>query len=141
MIKWYNYYKDDNYIKCRSLCDILVGCSLNQGMWWHGYDIRVICRSIFHWAWPTLEHFAVKDCSDGIWAYVSLWPEATLVTYMQLIILWCRTIQIFNSVMKGYWVQSSTYEVWVWVKMGLIAPSKIRDDTSLCFNLAKFWSK
>ena len=140
-IKWYNCYKNDNCIECRSLCAILVDCPLNQDVWWHRYGIRMICRSIFHWAWPLSKHSAVKSYSDGIWIYVFLWPEIALVTCKQLTVLWCQTIQISNSMMEGFWVQSSTCEVWVRVKMGLIAPSKIRVDASLYFNLAKFWSK
>ena len=141
MTKWYNCYKDNNYIECRSLYTILVGCSLNQGVWWHRYGIWVICRSTFHWAWPLSEYSAIKGCSDGIWVYVSLWPKIALVTYKQVTVFWYWTIWIFNSMIENFWVQSSTCEVWVWVKMGLTAPSKIEDDASLCFNLVKFWSK
>ena len=137
MIKWYNYYKNDNCIECRSLYAILVGCPFNQGMWWHRYGIWVICRSIIHWAWPLSEHSAVKGCSDRIWVYVFFGPETVLVTYKQLTMLWCRTTRISNSMMEDFWMQSSTYEVWVRVKMRLTTPSKIEDDASLYFNLVK----
>ena len=32
---------------------LLVDCSLNQDVWWHGYGTRMIYRSTFHWA----DHF------------------------------------------------------------------------------------
>ena len=59
-----------------------------------------------------------------IWVYMSLRLEITMVTCKQLIVLWCRTIWIFNSVMKSFWIQSSTYKVSVWVKIKLILLNK-----------------
>ena len=52
----------------------------------------------------------------------------------QLTVLWCWTIWIFNTVMKGYWVQSSTCEVCMWIKIGLIPP----DYRSWCIAVFEF---
>ena len=57
MIKWYNYHKDNNCIKYRSLYALLVGCPLNQecgdmGMA-YGWYVRVYFTERDHF-WSTL---------------------------------------------------------------------------------------
>ena len=69
----------------------------------------------------------------NVWAQVSLRFEITIVTSKQLTVL-VKTIWISNAVMKGYWVQLSTCEVCVWIKMGLIPP----DYWSWCITVFQF---
>ena len=58
-----------------------------------------------------------------------------MVACKQLPVLWCRTTRIFNPVMKGFWVQESTYEV-VMDQDGIVLSKLFGLNVSQCFNLA-----
>ena len=61
-----------------------------------------------------------------------------MVACKQLLVLWCRTTQISNPVMEGFWVQASTYGAVV-DQDGIDLSKWFGLNISQCLNLANPW--
>ena len=63
-----------------------------------------------------------------------------MVACKQLPVLWCQTIQIFNTMIEGFWVQASTYGAVV-DQDGIDLSKRFGLNVSQCLSLASPWPR